>query len=154
MLYDNALLAPVYLDAYRVTGNAAYARVARETLEWVLREMQGDEGGYYSTQDADSEGEEGKFYVWSHAELRALLGKAFDGFAKTYDVAPSGNWEGKTILNLAGGLQSFDESLESSRRKLLKTRGARVHPALDDKILTSWNGLMVVAMARGLSRPG
>ena len=148
MLYDNALLAPVYLDAYRVTGNAAYARVARETLEWVLREMQGDEGGYYSTQDADSEGEEGKFYVWQHAELRALLGKAFDGFAKTYDVAPSGNWEGKTILNLPGGLQSFDESLESSRQKLLKTRGARVHPALDDKILTSWNGLMVVAMAR------
>ncbi len=148
MLYDNALLAPVYLDAYRVTGNAAYARVARETLEWVLREMQGDEGGYYSTQDADSEGEEGKFYVWQHAELRALLGKAFDGFTKTYDVAPSGNWEGKTILNLPGGLQSFDESLESSRQKLLKTRGARVHPALDDKILTSWNGLMVVAMAR------
>jgi len=148
MLYDNALLAPVYLDAYRVTGNAAYARVAKETLEWVLREMQGDEGGYYSTQDADSEGEEGKFYVWSHAELRALLGEAFEGFAKTYDVAPSGNWEGKTILNLPGGLHSFDEGLESSRQKLLKTRGARVHPALDDKILTSWNGLMVVAMAR------
>ena len=148
MLYDNALLAPVYLDAYRVTGNVAYSRVARATLEWVLREMQCDKGGYYSTQDADSEGEEGKFYVWSHAELRALLGEAFEPFAKTYDVTPSGNWEGKTILNLPGGLQSFDESLESSRQKLLKSRNKRVHPGLDDKILTSWNGLMVVAMAR------
>ncbi len=148
MLYDNALLAPVYLDAYRVTGSEAYARVARATLEWVLREMQCDKGGYYSTQDADSEGEEGKFYVWSHTELRALLGDAFEPFAKAYDVTPSGNWEGKTILNLSGGLQSFDESLESSRQKLLKSRDARVHPGLDDKILTSWNGLMVVAMAR------
>jgi len=148
MLYDNALLAPVYLDAYRVTGNAAYARVARETLEWVLREMQGDDGGYYSTQDADSEGEEGKFYVWSHAELSELLGEAFEPFAKTYDVTTSGNWEGHTILNLPGGLKSFDESLASSRQKLLQSRDARVHPGLDDKILTSWNGLMVVAMAR------
>ena len=148
MLYDNALLAPVYLDAYRVTGSEAYARVARATLEWVLREMQCDKGGYYSTQDADSDGEEGKFYVWSHTELRALLGDAFEPFAKAYDVTPSGNWEGKTILNLSGGLQSFDESLESSRQKLLTSRDARVHPGLDDKILTSWNGLMVVAMAR------
>jgi len=148
MLYDNALLAPVYLDAYRVTGNAAYARVARETLEWVLREMQGEKGGYYSTQDADSEGEEGKFYVWSHVELRELLVEAFESFAKTYDVTTSGNWEGHTILNLPGGLQSFDDSLASSRQVLLKSREARVHPGLDDKILTSWNGLMVVAMAR------
>jgi uncharacterized protein YyaL (SSP411 family) len=153
MLYDNALLARSYLEAYQVTGNEGYARVARETLEWVLRDMQGVEGGYYSTEDADSEGVEGKFYVWSEEEVRRLAGANADEFCRTYDVTASGNWEGGNILHRPAGFSSSDEGLEASLREgrevLLREREKRVHPGLDDKVLTSWNGLMIVAMARG-----
>jgi len=156
MLYDNALLARTYLEAYQVTGNEDYARVARETLDWVLREMQGEEGGYYSTKDADSEGIEGKFYVWSEEEVRRLLGARADDFCRTYDVTASGNWEGENILNILhrpAGFSSSDAGLETSLREarevLLREREKRVHPGLDDKVLTSWNGLMILAMARG-----
>jgi hypothetical protein len=153
MLYDNALLARAYLEAYQVTGKHDYGRVARETLEWVLREMQGEEGGYYSTQDADSEGVEGKFYVWSEEEVRRLLGARADEFCRSYDVTPSGNWEETNILHRPGGFSSGDPDLEASlkdaREILLREREKRVHPGLDDKVLTSWNGLMILAMARG-----
>jgi uncharacterized protein len=153
MLYDNALLARVYLEAYQVTGKEDYARVARETLDWVLREMQGEEGGYYSTQDADSEGVEGKFYVWSEEEVRRLLGAGADEFCRAYDVTASGNWEGENILHRPSGFSSGDAELEASlleaRQVLLRERETRVHPGLDDKVLTSWNGLMIIAMARG-----
>jgi uncharacterized protein YyaL (SSP411 family) len=153
MLYDNALLAGAYLEAYQVTGKGDYARVARETLEWVLREMQGEEGGYYSTQDADSEGVEGKFYVWTEEEVRRLLGPRAGDFCRVYDVTASGNWEGENILHRADGFSSADIDLETSLREsreiLLRERERRVHPGLDDKILTSWNGLMIAAMARG-----
>ena len=153
MLYDNALLARTYLEAYQVTGKEDYARVARETLEWVLREMQGEDGGYYSTQDADSEGVEGKFYVWSEEEVRRLLGAKADEFCRTYDVTASGNWEGENILHRPEGFSSGDAELEAalreSRGTLLLEREKRVHPGLDDKVLTSWNGLMILAMARG-----
>ena len=153
MLYDNALLARVYLEAYQVTGKEDYARVARETLDWVLREMQGEEGGYYSTQDADSEGVEGKFYVWSEEEVRRLLGARADEFCRAYDVTASGNWEGENILHRPSGFSSGDAELEASlrdaRQVLLRERDKRVHPGLDDKVLTSWNGLMIIAMARG-----
>jgi uncharacterized protein YyaL (SSP411 family) len=153
MLYDNALLARAYLEAYQVTGKEDYARVARETLEWALREMQGEEGGYYSTQDADSEGVEGKFYVWSEAEVRRLLGARADEFCRVYPVTASGNWEGENILHRPDGFSSGDAALEASLREsraiLLRERDKRVHPGLDDKVLTSWNGLMILAMARG-----
>jgi hypothetical protein len=153
MLYDNALLARAYLEAYQVTGKEDYARVARETLEWVLREMQGEEGGYYSTQDADSEGVEGKFYVWSEEEVRRLLGSRADDFCRAYDVTAGGNWEGANILHRPGGFSSTDAALEASLREgraiLLRERETRVPPGLDDKVLTSWNGLMIAAMARG-----
>jgi uncharacterized protein YyaL (SSP411 family) len=153
MLYDNALLARAYLEAFQVTKKGDYARVARETLDWVLGEMQGDEGGYYSTQDADSEGVEGKFYVWSDEEVRKLLGERAEEFCRIYDVTPSGNWEGENILHRPGGFSSNDADLESrlheARALLLKERNKRVHPGLDDKILTSWNGLMIIAMAHG-----
>ena len=153
MLYDNALLARTYLEAYQVTQKEDYARVARETLEWVLREMQGAEGGYYSTQDADSEGVEGKFYVWSEEEVRRLLGAKADEFCRAYDVTASGNWEGENILHRPAGFSSGDADLEASLREarevLLREREKRVHPGLDDKVLTSWNGLMILAMARG-----
>jgi len=153
MLYDNALLARAYLEAYQVTGKEDYARVARETLEWVLREMQGGEGGYYSTQDADSEGVEGKFYVWSEEEVRRLLGDRADAFCRAYDVSAEGNWEGSNILHRPAGYSTADAVLEASLREaravLLREREKRVHPALDDKVLTSWSGLMIVAMSRG-----
>jgi len=153
MLYDNALLARAYLEAYQVTRKEDYARVARETLEWVLREMQGEEGGYYSTQDADSEGVEGRFYVWSEEEVRRLLGARADEFCRIYDVTASGNWEGENILHRPAGFSSSDAALEASLREageiLLREREKRVHPGLDDKVLTSWNGLMIIAMARG-----
>ena len=149
MLYDNALLAGSYLEAYQLSANPTYGRVARETLEWTLREMQGESGGYYSTQDADSEGEEGKFYVWSEDEVRSLLGEQAEALCDTYDVTPGGNWEGKNILHLEGGLRSHREELSPALDALLQVREARVHPGLDDKVLTSWNGLMIIAMARG-----
>ncbi len=153
MLYDNALLARTYLEAYLVTGKEDYARVARETLEWALREMQGEEGGYYSTEDADSEGVEGKFYVWSEEEVRRLLGANADEFCRTYDVRAAGNWEGENILHRPAGFSSGDAELEAALRErrglLLREREKRVHPGLDDKVLTSWNGLMILAMARG-----
>lgn len=160
MLYDNALLVPVYLEAYQATGRESYARTARETLDYVLREMTGADGGFYSTQDADSEGEEGKFYVWSLKEVESLLGEAAKSFAYCYDVTEQGNFEGHNILNLPKTFEQCakvlgrDESelaaeLALSRAKLFDVRKARVHPGLDDKVLVSWNGLMIAAMAHG-----
>jgi uncharacterized protein YyaL (SSP411 family) len=143
----------VYLEAFQVTRKEDYARVGRETLSWVLREMQGPEGGYYSTQDADSEGIEGKFYVWSEEEVRRVLGDAADFFLRAYDVSASGNWEGTNILHRPSGFSSADPTLEAAlaeaRAVLYREREKRVHPGLDDKVLTSWNGLMIGAMARG-----
>ncbi len=161
MLYDNALLIPCYLDALAITGNEDYARVARETCDYVLREMTDPAGGFYSTQDADSEGVEGKFFVWTPAELEEVLGaEAARTFAHVYDVTPEGNFEhGTSILNRP---QSFAEcatallrdeaelrrELEQSRAKLLAKREQRVHPGLDDKVLVAWNGLMIDALAQ------
>ncbi|MFO0567786.1 MAG: aldo/keto reductase [Polyangiaceae bacterium] len=161
MLYDNAGLARVYLHAHQATGSAEYARVARETLDYVLREMQSPEGGYYSATDADSEGVEGKFFVWTREELDALLGADEAArFAAHYDVRPSGNWEGHSILNTPRPLESvaaelgleasaLGESLAKSRATLLAARAKRVPPLLDDKVLTAWNGLMISALAEG-----
>jgi len=159
MLYDNALLVPAYLEAFQATGNADYARVVRETLDYVLREMTQPEGGFYSTQDADSEGEEGRFFVWSDAEVRELLGDDADVFCACYDVSPSGNWEGRNILNrprshaqMADQLQlsevALEEILSRCRATLFETRSKRVAPGRDDKVLASWNGMMIAAMAQ------
>ncbi|MBI1310017.1 DUF255 domain-containing protein [bacterium] len=159
MLYDNALLVPAYLEAFQATGNADYARVVSETLDYVLREMTQPDGGFYSTQDADSEGEEGKFFVWSDAEVRELLGDDADVFCACYDVTPSGNWEGKNILNrprshaqMAEQLQLSEDALEEvlsrCRTTLLEARSKRVAPGRDNKVLVSWNGLMIAAMAQ------
>lgn len=161
MLYDNALLVPAYLEAFQATGQEDYARVARETLDYVLREMTQPEGGFYSTQDADSEGEEGKFFVWSEDEIIELLGKD-DGkvFNYCYDVSRHGNWEGKNILNRpkshdeAARVLDMDatelaELLASCRATLFEARSQRIWPGRDDKVLASWNGLMIAAMAQG-----
>ena len=159
MLYDNALLARVYLDAFKLTGLLRYRRVTEETLHYVLREMTDASGAFYSTQDADSEGEEGKFFLWSPEELREALGE--DDAALVGDffgVDEAGNFEGKTILSVPVDPQSFaaagNLSLEDLTRaigaakvKLYEARERRVHPARDDKVLTAWNGMMLRAFA-------
>jgi uncharacterized protein YyaL (SSP411 family) len=160
MLYDNALLAGVYVEAFQATGDAEFQRVARETIAYVLRDMTDPAGGFYSTEDADSEGEEGKFYVWSPDEIEAVLGDAAGAaFGRVYDVTDAGNFEGHSILNLpktiaqAAKIMGRDEGellaeLAASRQKLFAVREQRVHPGKDDKVIVAWNGLMIDALAR------
>src|SRR5579872_6142136 len=145
MLYDNAQLARAYLAAWKVTKDERWARVVRETVEYVLRELQSPEGGLLSTQDADSEGEEGKFFVWTTDEVEALLGKDAPDFMKAYDVTKRGNFEGKNILHWVGDGDS--SRFLASRKKLWEVREKRVKPLLDDKVLADWNGLMLRALA-------
>jgi uncharacterized protein YyaL (SSP411 family) len=160
MLYDNAQLASAYIEAYQFTGNEEYATVVRETLDYVLREMTQPGGGFYSTQDADSEGVEGKFFVWSAEEVVEALG-ASDArvFMACYDVTPDGNWEGHNILNRAETWSRMAEMLAVTegelrtvlarcRQKLFAARAKRIAPGRDDKILVSWNGLMISALAQ------
>ena len=161
MLYDQALVSGVYIEAYLLTGRARYAEVATDIFDYVLADLQSPEGGFYSTRDADSEGVEGKYYVWSKDEILSILGeKAGELFCSYYDVTASGNWEGHNILNIQRDLETvarlnnvdpdtLKQSLDESRTKLLAVRSKRVPPALDDKILTAWNGLMIASLARG-----
>lgn len=160
MLYDNALLTVVYLEAYQASGDHFYRDIVVETLDWVRREMTSAAGPFYSTLDADSDGVEGKFYVWTAEEIEQALGKEeADLFAYVYDVQPRGNWEGHTILNrprtfeeCATDLQipvhDLRHRIDVSRRTLFDLRAKRVRPGLDDKMLTAWNGLMITAFAR------
>jgi uncharacterized protein YyaL (SSP411 family) len=141
MLYDNALLARAYLHGWQVTGDELFRRVCEETLGWALREMRGPEGGFYSALDADSEGVEGKFYVWSLDELRSVAG---DEAADWFGASAAGNFEGENILTRSEGQP---EKLGEWRCKLYGVREKRVWPALDDKRLCSWNALMVSALA-------
>jgi hypothetical protein len=147
MLYDNALLARIYLDAYKVTGDEFYARITRETLDYVLREMTDASGGFYSAQDADSEGEEGKFFVWTPAELREVLGDEADVIGRYYGVTEGGNFEGANILHVAKRGSVPPPNLAEANAKLYAAREQRVHPGLDNKVLTAWNGLMQRAFA-------
>jgi uncharacterized protein YyaL (SSP411 family) len=162
MLYDNALLAPVYLDSYETTGNEYHARIGREVLDYVLREMTDPRGGFYSTLDADSEGHEGKFYLWSPAEVEAILGPEDAAlFCRVYDITADGNFEGKSIPNLIArpveeraaelGMEpaALWAKLDGLREWLREARSHRIWPGLDDKVLTAWNGLMIRAMAAG-----
>jgi len=144
MLYDNALLARAYLHGWQVTGEPLFRTVCEETLEWALREMRAPEGGFYSALDADSEGEEGRFYVWTPEELREVLGDEADAAAEFYGVRPGGNFEGRTILTRGA---REPEGLGEIRRRLYEARAQRVWPGLDDKRLTSWNALMISALA-------
>jgi uncharacterized protein YyaL (SSP411 family) len=160
MLYDNALIPIVYAEAYQITKDSFYLSVVTKTLNFILREMTSKEGGFYSAKDADSEGEEGKYYVWNKKEIQQVLDKDADVFCLFYDVTDGGNFEGKTILcnNLALSSVAFkfgkteDEVrkiLDESAQKLLEVRSKRIPPGLDDKILTSWNALMISAFAKG-----
>jgi uncharacterized protein YyaL (SSP411 family) len=154
MLYDNAQLARVYLHAWQVTDEPFYRTIVEETLDYVAREMLDRGGGFCSTQDADSEGEEGKFFLWTPDEIQALLGDEANRFIEAYGVTEEGNFEGKTILELKGN-SAERLSLTKARRKLFEAREKRPHPGRDDKILASWNGLMLAAFAeaaRGLDR--
>jgi len=199
MLYDNALLAIAYLETYQATYNKKYADIAKEIFTYILRDMTSPEGGFYSAEDADSEGEEGKFYVWSDDEIKKVLGEE-DGekFCAYYNITAQGNFEGKNIPNLitkSSGINTIDTEvtgigivntvakntksintepnnteltntelintesinaefinnkfIKACREKLFKHRKNRIHPYKDDKILTSWNGLMIAAMSIG-----
>jgi uncharacterized protein YyaL (SSP411 family) len=146
MLYDNAQLARVYLHAWQVTGEPFYRAITEETLDYVAREMTDPAGGFYSTQDADSEGEEGKFFLWTADEIRTILGDGANRVIEAYGVTERGNFEGSNILELVG---TFEErtALQRARQQLLDAREERVHPRRDDKVITSWNGLMLAAFA-------
>ncbi|MBM3583743.1 MAG: thioredoxin domain-containing protein [Alphaproteobacteria bacterium] len=150
MLYDNALLVGWLTELARETGSRLYAARVAETIEWALREMRLAEGGFASSLDADSEGEEGRFYVWTEAEIDRVLGPAAALFKLHYDVDAEGNWEGHTILNRgrsALGDEALETQLARMRADLLGARAARVRPGFDDKVLADWNGLMIAALA-------
>jgi uncharacterized protein YyaL (SSP411 family) len=151
MLYDNAQLLELLALAWRKTGDDLFRRRAHETVDWLKREMTVEGGGFASSLDADSEGEEGKFYVWSPKEIEAALGRAdAELFNRAYDVTPGGNFEGHNILNrLQSGSATAEEEarLASLRAKLLAARTKRIRPGLDDKVLADWNGLMIAALA-------
>ena len=161
MLYDNALLVDLMCEAWRETGNPLYATRIEETVGWLLGEMVAEGGGFAASLDADSEGEEGKFYVWTKAEIEEVLG-AVDArlFCAVYDVTAEGNWEGHAILNRLGGLElrpaEDEQALAVMRAKLLARRAGRIRPGWDDKVLADWNGLMIAALvhaARVVERP-
>ena len=158
MLYDNAQLARVYLHAWQITRNDFYRRIAQATLDYVAREMTDPQGGFYSSQDADSEGVEGRFFVWTPEEIRAALGDEAQLFIDAFGVTEQGNFEGKNILYVARDLdvlvamhnlsvEDVDTRLAAARRKLFEVREGRVKPARDEKVLTGWNGLMLAAFA-------
>jgi len=177
MLYDQALLAMAYVEAFQATGKEEYARTAHEIFAYVLRDMTAAEGGFYSAEDADSEGEEGKFYLWTHDAIKRILTPEEVNFAvKVFNIEENGNFTdevagrktgrniayltkslGDTASELDVSIPELQNRLESIRQKLFAHREERVHPHKDDKILTDWNGLMVAAMARGariLDEPG
>ena len=168
MLYDNALLTVAFLEAYQVTGNDFYRATVEETLAYVLREMTSQDGAFYSTQDADSEGVEGKFFVWTLQEIETLLSPDDAKlFSSIYDLTPQGNWEGHNILHLSRGLDveakmlsapidGLKARLQRCKEKLFEARSKRIWPGRDEKILTSWNALMIAAFAKAaqvLERP-
>ena len=162
MLYDQALLAMAYTEAYQATGKVEFARVAREIFTYVLRDMTAPEGGFYCAEDADSEGEEGLFYLWTYKEIKECLEEKAGGlFCRFYNITKEGNFEqGRNIPHISVPLRAFadkegiditilDMTLKDAGKKLFDVRKKRVHPLKDDKILTSWNGLMIAALAKG-----
>ncbi len=169
MLYDQAIISMAYIEAYQATGKQEYAKTAREIFTYVLREMTSPAGGFYSAEDADSEGEEGKFYLWTENEIRQILDKdEADLIISVFDVKKEGNFSegatgkgnGRNIFHLKKSLpeiasqlkmseQELERRLETARQKLFATREKRIHPHKDDKVLADWNGLMIAALAQG-----
>ncbi|MCK9150810.1 thioredoxin domain-containing protein [Methanobacterium alcaliphilum] len=170
MLYDQAMISIAYLEAYQITGNTIYKESAEEIFEYVLRDMQSPEGGFYSAEDADSEGEEGKFYLWSEDEIKSVLDQQADLIIELFNIKHDGNFKeestgmkmGKNIFHLkpdndflvnfskkVGSDDELHQKIKKSREKLFNARKKRIHPHKDDKILTDWNGLMIAALAKG-----
>lgn len=165
MLYDNALLISVLSEAWQVTKEERYKEVIEETMSFICRELLHPENGFYAALDADSEGEEGKFYVWSREEIKSLLGSDADVFCRYFDITERGNWEGKNILRVKTGLTAFAEEnnlpidklksiVDSGKKLLLKRRNERVRPSLDDKIILGWNALMNSACSKAFIATG
>ena len=167
MLYDNALLSQMYAELYQITKGETYMQIACKTLDYVIREMTHPNGGFYSAQDADSEGEEGKFYIWKRKEIESVIDDetATNIFCERYGVTQGGNFEGKNILNVRVPITSLANNhnktpeqltqiLMDASRKLFAAREERVKPARDEKILTSWNGLMISGFAKGYAVSG
>jgi uncharacterized protein YyaL (SSP411 family) len=159
MLYDNALLIDVLCDTYKITKEKKYQIAIEKTIDFCLNELSDENGGFYAAIDADSEGEEGKFYVWSQSEIETILGNDAALICKYYGVLKEGNWEGKNILHISKSSEIFaeengltveiwNEILEKSNSKLLIERNKRIHPAIDDKIILSWNALMLKAITK------
>jgi hypothetical protein len=155
MLYDNAQLVRVYLHAWQLTGRAHYREVAARTADYLLRELRHPDGGFFSSQDADSEGVEGRFFVWDHDELVRVGGELA---ARFLGASPGGNWEATNVLwtphpaqavaEQAGvSVQELEREVEAARARLFQAREARIHPATDDKVLAAWNGLAISALA-------
>ena len=167
MLYDNALLASLYLQGLQATGDQRYRVVVEETLDYLLRDLRHADGGFFSSQDADSEGVEGKYYVWAQSEVERLLGDDAGLFIRYYGVTPHGNFEGRNILNvpdsaaaaaadLGVSVDELTQRLAPMRQTLLEERAKRIPPATDDKVLTGWNGLALRALSEAafvLDRP-
>ena len=163
MLYDNALLVRLFLHLFQATRNDFYRRIAEETLDYVIREMRDPAGGFYSSQDADSEGEEGKFFIWSKDELKLILGeKDAELVGGYFGVSEAGNFEGRNILNVPQGAESYAAeagispealaaTITSAKSKLMEARERRIHPGRDDKALTAWNGMMLRSFAEAAS---
>jgi len=148
MLYDNALLARSYLHGLQVFGHERYRWICEETLDWALREMRGPEGGFFSALDADSEGEEGRFYVWTQKQIEEILGSEAGPVIEFYGVTEAGNFEGRNVLHLAGGAAAREpEIMAEARSAMLALRERRERPGLDDKRLAAWNALMLGALA-------
>lgn len=165
MLYDNALIINILTEAYQITGEVKYAETIEETIGWLQREMLSPEGGFYSALDADSEGVEGKYYVWSKAEVDEILGEDSPLFCQVYDITTGGNWEHTNIPwlqkpvyerleELGADKDEAAKTLKACRSKLLSARQARVRPGLDDKILTGWNALMIAALCKAYAATG
>jgi len=165
MLYDNALLISIISEAYQLTGNKRYKSVIEESIEFTQRELMHSEGGFYSALDADSEGEEGKFYVWNYEEVHELLHDDANIFCNFFDISPQGNWEGKNIprrkkteevfckeKNIS--LEKLEEIIQTGKKLLLEKRAERIRPQTDDKILLGWNSLMNTALSRAFAATG
>jgi uncharacterized protein YyaL (SSP411 family) len=159
MLYDNALLIDVLCDAFKITKNKKYQIAIEKTIDFCLQVLGSEKGGFYAAIDADSEGEEGKFYVWSQMEIETILGQDADLICKYYGVLKEGNWEGKNILHISKpseifaeenglSLEKWTETVEKANQKLLTARKNRINPAIDDKIILSWNALMLKAITK------
>ena len=165
MLYDNALLVMVLSEAYQLTHNKDYYNVIIQTMDFIEREMMSDEGGFFAALDADSEGEEGKFYVWTKEEFDKILGTESELFCNYFNVSDAGNWEGKNILHLSAKSKTFlnhnsidkevfESKLKQCKKTLLQYRNRRIRPQLDDKILLGWNGLMNTACSKAFAATG